>query len=333
MKRKTEKEIISSWSGDTCQPLVTIICITYNQIRYIERCLDSILSQNTSFSFELIIHDDASSDGTTEIVRRYAAEYPNIIIPVIQTENQYSKGGNWGHPKTINSHIRGKYTALCEGDDYWTDSGKLECQVSYMLSHPNCTMTFHAVNYVYDEHVFRNDRRSERETDFSVEEIIIGGGNFSATSSLCCRTDAYLQYPRFRTMALIGDFPLEILMGLLGDVHYFPKVMGVYRYQAEGSWTKHVSDAKGSFDYFKIVLNQMHWMTELNHYTDFRYENQISEQINALALDGIYIREQEISKLQAVYQSASWKVGNLLIQPLHALKMLVNKVRKTTNDS
>ena len=316
------------WEEDISVPLVSVICTVYNHKPYIKDTLNGFLMQKTAFPFEILLHDDASTDGTTEIIRKYAEEYPHIIIPLVQTENQYSEGGNWGHPKTINPHIRGKYVALCEGDDYWTDSRKLEKQISYMETHPECSMTFHAVNYEENNRVTRNDRSSDVEIDYSAEDIIKGGGGFCATSSLCCRTDCYLQYPRFRTMADIGDFPQQILMGLLGKVHYFPDIMGVYRYASSGSWTERIYTAEANAEYYRFIINQISWLTELNCYTNYQYDDLIKDQIDQISVDGIYIRGHELTNLQEVYQSASWRLGNFMIQPFHMLKVLKEKILK-----
>ena len=326
--KQSEQQIMASWDQADQTPLVSVICTAYNHKKYIRDTLNGFLMQRTNFPFEILIHDDASTDGTTAVILEYAAAYPNIIVPIIQTENQYSKGNNWGHPKTINSHIRGKYVALCEGDDYWTDSSKLEKQISYMEAHPDCTMTFHTVNYEENGKVTGNDGHGHKECDFTIEDLIVGGGAFCATSSLCCRTDAYLQYPRFRIMAEIGDYPQQILMGMLGRVHYFPEVMGVYRFKASGSWTKGAYKPEGSLAMYKLAVNQTRWMTEFDCYTNHKYEDLVSEQINAVVRDGMYQKEMEITKLEAVYRSASWRLGNFLIQPLHAVKMILNQFRK-----
>ena len=96
---------------------VTVRCITYNQKEYIRQCLDGFVLQQTNFRFEAIVHDDASTDGTAEIVREYAEKFPDIIKPIFETENQYSKhDGSLG--RILNAHTRGKYVAICEGDDY-----------------------------------------------------------------------------------------------------------------------------------------------------------------------------------------------------------------------
>jgi len=106
-------------------PLVSICCMTYNHEPYIRQCIEGFLIQKTSFSFEIIIHDDASSDKTADIVREYSMKYPTIIHPILQVENQFSKGVKI-FQTYVQHRIKGKYIAFCEGDDYWIDPQKLE---------------------------------------------------------------------------------------------------------------------------------------------------------------------------------------------------------------
>lgn len=113
------------------QPLVSISCIAYNHEKYIRDAIEGFLMQKTTFPFEILIHDDASTDSTAEIIREYEKKHPNLIFPVYQTENQYSKGVMIS-PKFNWPRARGKYIALCEGDDYWTDRNKLQKQVDFL---------------------------------------------------------------------------------------------------------------------------------------------------------------------------------------------------------
>ena len=120
-------------------PLVAIRCITYNHEPYIRDALNGFVMQKTNFPFVAIVHDDASTDGTAEIIREYAAKYPNIIKPIFETENQYSKHD--GSISRIMAEAQersgAKYIAMCEGDDYWTDPNKLQKQVDFLESHPD----------------------------------------------------------------------------------------------------------------------------------------------------------------------------------------------------
>ncbi len=131
MKLRSEQEIIDSWTGDYSQPLVSVLCITFNHEKYVEDALLGFLSQYTSFPFEILIHDDASTDSTASIIVNYQKRYPRIIKSIIQTENKYSKG-----VKIFSTYLwplaTGKYFSTCEGDDYWVDDRKLEKQVNFL---------------------------------------------------------------------------------------------------------------------------------------------------------------------------------------------------------
>lgn len=121
------------------KPLVSICCAAYNQAAYIRDALDGFIMQQTNFPFEIVIHDDASTDGTAEIIKEYAAKHPNLFRPEYETENQFKKGEIYNIPRA-----RGKYIAFCEGDDYWTDPTKLQRQVDFLESHPDYTLYSHA---------------------------------------------------------------------------------------------------------------------------------------------------------------------------------------------
>lgn len=122
--------------------LLSICCITYNHENYISQAIEGFLAQKTSFNFEIIIHDDASTDATASIVKKYEQEHPNLIKAIYQKENQYSQGIKpW--PNFVFPIARGKYIALCEGDDYWTDPYKLQKQVDFLEANPEYNLTCH----------------------------------------------------------------------------------------------------------------------------------------------------------------------------------------------
>ena len=132
-------------------PLVSICCITYNHAQYIRQCLDGFLMQKVNFEYEIIVHDDASTDGTSEIIREYSNKYSDLIVPIFQTENQYSKGVRGMYAKFVFPRARGKYIALCEGDDYWIDENKLQMQVDFLENNPEYTMCFHNAIEHYED--------------------------------------------------------------------------------------------------------------------------------------------------------------------------------------
>ncbi len=126
----------------TAEILVSIQCITFNHKDYLRHALDSFLRQKADFAFEIIVHDDASTDGTTDIVREYAALYPDIIIPMYEEENQWKKTGMKPVFAKMTNISRGKYIAYCEGDDFWQDDYKLQKQVEALESHPDASMCY-----------------------------------------------------------------------------------------------------------------------------------------------------------------------------------------------
>lgn len=122
-------------------PLLSIVCPTYNQEAFIAQTLDGFLAQQTDFDFEILINDDASTDGTARIIAEYAERYAHIIRPFYQTENQYRQGKPCVPELFVKA--RGRYIAFCEGDDYWTDPRKLQLQVDFLESHPDYVITYH----------------------------------------------------------------------------------------------------------------------------------------------------------------------------------------------
>lgn len=127
------------------KPLVVIHCITYNHEAFLKDALEGFLMQKTDFPFVAVVHDDASTDGTTEVLRTYAERYPDIILPIFEDENQYSKRCRVIRRvmKSAELATGAKYVAMCEGDDYWTYEYKLQKQVDFLESHPDYSLVFH----------------------------------------------------------------------------------------------------------------------------------------------------------------------------------------------
>lgn len=161
-------------------PLVSICCIAYNHAPFIRQCIDGFLMQKTSFKYEIIIHDDCSTDGTTDIIREYADKYPDIIRPIYQQENQYSKGVRGMFGKFVFPVARGKYLAICEGDDFWTSSNKLQMQVDVLEAHHEYAFCCHRFR-IYDERVkmYRKEYAYDYYTDDT--DIIIDSELFFKT--------------------------------------------------------------------------------------------------------------------------------------------------------
>ena len=221
-------------------PLVSICCLTYNHEPYIRDCLEGFVMQQTNFIFEVLIHDDASTDNTVAIIKEYVAKYPDIIKPIYQTENQYSKGVK---VTTVFNFPRaeGQYIAMCEGDDYWIDPLKLQKQVDLMVKNPDCSLCFHASKNVNasNPELFEIYRPVDQPKDnrFGVPHAIKYGGGLMATNAMLFKTKYVINRPEWSMKGAAGDLSLTLLMASYGDMLYIDEVMSAYRIAAVGSWS------------------------------------------------------------------------------------------------
>lgn len=232
------RECVSGADRKDSDIMVSICCITYNQASYIRDALEGFVNQKTDFAYEVLIHDDASTDGTADIIREYADRYPDLIFPILQTENQYSKGltnvsGTFNFPRA-----RGKYIAMCEGDDYWTDDRKLQKQVDYLEANPGCSLCFHSAKVevqgkALTEHAMRPYKGSRM---VSPEEIIDKTSGYP-TASLLFYREMVADLPEFYNNAPIADIPLQLLCANRGWAWYLDEPMCVYRLGGAASWT------------------------------------------------------------------------------------------------
>jgi len=215
---------------------VSIICITYNHVEYIRRAIQSFIEQKTDFKFEIIIHDDCSTDGTIDIIKEYANLYPDIIHPIYEIENQYSQGRKVIQECTIPS-AKGKYFALCEGDDYWIDNMKLQRQFDFMEAHPEYTLCVHNAIRVNDQDEFIRDWIvSSVDSDVSFDEVILGGGGFLPTNSIFAPMRMINHIPSYLKEKDI-DYLWQIYLSSSNKVYCFKDQMSAYRQMSKQSWT------------------------------------------------------------------------------------------------
>ena len=236
MIEKTEEAIMANWSTKEI-PLVSIRCITYNHEKYIADALDSFLMQETNFPFEIIIHDDASKDKTASIISEYQKAYPHIVKPIFEQENQYSKG-NGIIDHIIAEHIKGKYVAVCEGDDYWTDESKLQRQFEAMERHPEVDICAHTVRRVSAKSgkVLGTISPKKKDEIIPADQVIAGGGGFVGTNSLFYREQLFEKAQPFRKQLNI-DYTLQVQGALRGGMLFLSRCMSDYRVMTEGSWS------------------------------------------------------------------------------------------------
>lgn len=230
------------------QIVVAIKCLVFNHEPYLRQCLDGFVMQKTNFKFVAIVHDDCSTDGSKSIIQEYEAKYPEIIKPIYEKENQWSKHDS-SLQKIMFDAIQAtgcKYVALCEGDDYWTDPYKLQKQVDFMESHPEYIACFHNAKVGYDGHyTFFN---SANENNYPTTEDIIKRKWFISTQSLLYR-NIHLVFPQWTHQVINGDYILELLLAKEGRFYYMDDVMAVYR--------KHEGSASDGLNKNKIKMYDM----------------------------------------------------------------------------
>lgn len=222
--------------------MVSVCCLVYNHEKYLRKCLDGFVMQETNFKYEVLIHDDASTDHSADIIREYEAKYPDIIKPVYQTENQYSKGvkisRTYLYPKA-----KGKYLAICEGDDYWCDENKLQRQFDALECNPECKMCVHKVQDIDES----GKKLNYSHPNFQVQKGVLESRYFIEltewwafqTSSYFCLNDKNYfgkNPPDFCILSDVGDTPLMLYFGYIGKVFYFDEIMSCYRHGAKDGW-------------------------------------------------------------------------------------------------
>lgn len=219
---------------------VSIICNTYNQESYLEEALKSMLVQETTFGYEIIIHDDGSTDGTIDIIRKYAAAYPEKIRVIYEQENQYSRGADFITPM-IKNIAKGKYIAMCEGDDFWIDENKLQLQWDALERHPECDMCACWGCTVTEDGKREVSQIRPRMGNgiLSAENVILGGGQYLVTAGLFFRRQMYQNMMEFEKISPL-DYVIQIKGSLRSGIFYLDKKMAVYRRYAAGSWTNDV---------------------------------------------------------------------------------------------
>lgn len=212
-------------------PILAILCTAYNHAPYIRQCLEGFVMQKTTFPFIAIVHDDASTDNTAEIIREYEKKYPDIIKPIYETENQYSKpDGSLRRimAKAVPGSV--KYIALCEGDDYWTDSLKLQKQVEYLERNPSCGLVYTKVKYF--------SQQKNKFTKFFGEEVrslqeFINKGNTIPTLTVLYKKSIAEKYskeikPENHHWSM-GDLPMWLYFTLNSKIGFIYDCTGVYR--------------------------------------------------------------------------------------------------------
>lgn len=262
--------------------IVSIVCNCFNHEQHIKKCIDGFLKQRVNFNVEILIHDDASTDNSTFIIKEYEKRYPNIIKPIYQKENQYSKGekisSSFQYPRA-----KGKYLAFCEGDDYWFDPYKLFIQVDFLERNPDYIGCVHDTAIFDCRNGFFERKYGDygKDLDIPVEDAIVWGPTHKAhlSSWLVNREFFMRDKPKYVTSYKgVGDQPLLIFLSSHGKIRFLDLTMSTYNmYSCATSWR--VNNFKNKNSQIELIKNRIVFYTVLYEEIEIRYRKLVSDLI------------------------------------------------------
>jgi len=272
---------------------VSICCLTFNHERFIQKALDSFLMQKTNFGFEILIHDDASTDSTQDIIRNYQEKYPDIIKPIFQTENQWSKGitslsATYNFPRA-----KGIYIAMCEGDDYWTDSLKLQKQVDFLDK--NSQYSFVCGGFIIKNQEEQTERMLIKEELDHPDHSFTKGFDITfnrvkkewliKTLTILFRKDAF-DLSVIRKYKYARDVQLFYHLLKSGKGYYLKEVLGAYTVHDKG-----VHSGIGDSNKKIIAYNVYEELYRINldEYSRYKYFNFVLQIIIAIPKDKSFV--------------------------------------------
>ncbi len=273
---------------------ISVICIAYNQAPYIRKALDSMVCQKVNIPFEIVVHDDCSTDGTTEIIKEYEKKYQNLIRVFYEEKNQYSIGNdifvNCSLPK-----CRGKFVAICEGDDYWTDCNKLQKQYEVLEQYPEIDMCACRASEVSgdDEIEIQEIRPKKENIILTPEEVILGGGRYLATATLFFRKSLFDSCMEFEKI-MCFDYTYQIKGSLKGGIYYIDENMAAYRNNTAGSWSERVEKDEGKHS--EHIEKEKALLVMLDKETEGKYHEVIMARLKAYTpfYEQLQIHEEEL---------------------------------------
>lgn len=295
--------------------------MTYNHASFIKDAMDGFTMQQTDFPFVCIIVDDASTDGEPEIIRQYLADHFNLeddtivrneetddfkliyaqhktnlncfFVVLLLKYNHYKKKETKPYFKEWTENV--KYVAMCEGDDYWTDSLKLQKQVNALESSAGVVMCCSSC-MIRNGEAIEVQSRYDKECIVPTEDIILGGGLWLHTVTYMFRTSLLEGYPQCCKSCHVGDYPLILWASLCGSVFFIPDCMSVYRFQSSGSWTSR----RESFDIGFLIKG---WRSEINMLKGLddlsggKYRVTFNTRIKSYVYDAIINHKDNVSQI------------------------------------
>lgn len=294
--------------------MVSVCMLAYNHEKYIRKALDSVLNQKTNFKFEILIHDDASPDNTANIIREYEKKYPDIVKPIYQKENQFSKGVKvnaiYQYPR-----VKGKYIALCECDDYWTDEFKLQKQVDFLEKHPDIVSVAHRYKIINenDEIIGISHEGIELNKYFNKDDALkYRSGTFHPNSilyrSFVVRDKKYIEGQK-KCCILGGHTFLIYYLASLSDIYIMDDCMSAWRYVVKKNGTSYASRSNAHPISYNIKLLDMYYRYDEFFEDEYNFKPIIRQMLLICIKIIIKNKEDNINKFDAIKKClnlASW---------------------------
>jgi glycosyltransferase involved in cell wall biosynthesis len=284
----SENEIINNWKYKHVIPCVSVLCITYNHERYIAQAIESFLMQKTDFPFEIVIGEDCSTDSTLSILRAYKKRYPNIIQLIANKKNM---GGILNFVNTY-KECRGDYFAMCEGDDYWIDSMKLQTQYYLMQAFSHINLSFHHYKVEENTIIKEVEKKFKDKQILSTKEMIDGGGEMCCSASLMLKKEVILNLPSWFQSVSFGDYFMQILGSYPNGGLYMDSIMSVYRSNVSGGWSSRQANEVNLDKSLAYVNNVEMSLLKL----DFLLENKFHKELQ-FKIDTCYLKDDCIKNL------------------------------------
>jgi glycosyltransferase involved in cell wall biosynthesis len=280
-------------------PLVSVKMITFNHKNYISRAIEGVLMQQTDFRFELVIGDDCSTDGTSELISEYVAKYPGIIRHIIRKENLGAKR----NAQDLNSYLGGKYVALCEGDDYWTDPFKLQKQADFLRTHPEFTLCFHSANVIREDNIETDLFKDLEEREYTPNEILLKW--LVPTGSVLVVREYYSKL-YYHPDYIFTDIALFLTLAEYGKIWCMKEPMSVYRRHTSGITQKKLT----------VKMKKLHY-TALNIHFKEIYNKEIR-----VLLSSVYLSEAKVLQKKKSLSFIWFLISAFIYSPSFSIKYL-----------
>lgn len=267
---------------------VTILCLAYNHERYIKDALEGFIKQKTKYKFEILIHDDASTDSTKSIIESYQKQYPDLVFPYYEEVNQYSNPNSLFVRDILIKNARGRYIAFCDGDDYWTDEQKLEKQIDVLEKYQDINICACSTLIESNGNITGSVSPMDHDGVLTFEQVVNGGGDYVGTASLVFRKKIFDNYPVPERIGTL-DYIMQMCGSINGGMYYINTPTCVYRRLTPGSWTRKTRlDLKTKAKTYSDIVNAL---KKIDAYTDNKYKDVIDEKIRRFEFEILFAND------------------------------------------